>query len=371
MWTSTVIGFIVDAVALVALIREVNTPPLAILTIPNLGLGTFTIEWRDVTLVLLIYVGIGFTVISARMSKDKYLVFANPPLLLFHLFASLVLLWLIVFIIPFRDFQFYFHLAGAWLVGFIFLLVVYITRRHTTVDQSVDPITGRAIWIYRPVGLPMCIVFTLLIALPGCALLERVTYASSWWEAISSTLKWGLAGITGSCAFWMIAAIVFVPIHILISIVSLTFSSFQDWLTDKLLRLGSSSREDIRGYNVRIYQVYDNQNVKIGKADSETGEIYDTKGHKVGRVEKPQRRPDGSAEPIVVVYDEEGVEIGEVYWEVAAGRKYGEQGEIFSCHMDLEGNIQDKNFRKVGKIEPPNPLLGLASYLLLFGKDNP
>jgi hypothetical protein len=193
IWISSIVGFIVDTVALVALISEarvadVSVPQLP--RIPKLELGILALKWEDITLMLLIYVGLAFAAISVSrwLSATDFGTAFIPHSLLVHLFAALLILWLIVFV-PFGDPALCFHIAEAWLLGFISLLLISRYRK--------DPLDNE--W-WKTIALHLS---SLLIVLPGWALLEKALYGLPWGMAFSSAIAWGLVGVVGSPVLWI------------------------------------------------------------------------------------------------------------------------------------------------------------------------
>lgn len=208
-----VIGFIVDTITLISIIGVVNissAQPSVPFVIPELALGSITFEWVDVTLVILIYVGIAFTISSIRHVPT----FGKPnllnPLIRYHLLAGLVLLWLMLFV-PFGDIQLYSRVCIAWLLGFVILMVLRkgtVPKRLRSYGYSNEDFPEGDIQkflINRVISITKffagCIV-VLVIILPAWTLLEKGINHISWGGAFTVALGWGLMGLAGSFVLW-------------------------------------------------------------------------------------------------------------------------------------------------------------------------
>lgn len=196
LWISSIVGFIVDLTALIALISQLsvtNFPVLGPPAIPKLAFGALTVGWREFTLVLLVYVGIAFAAISIRTCTSEFTSEVEVLILtafLSHFFAALVLLWLILFI-PFGNFPLYLNIAEAWLTGFLILL--FLRARQ---------FDGEDLW-----QLPIACVSSLVLVLPAWVLLEMGLNHSSWGTAIAWGIVWGLLGILASFLMWIVSNI--------------------------------------------------------------------------------------------------------------------------------------------------------------------
>lgn len=234
---SSVIGFIVDTVALAALLANTHLPGLSTIELPllpKLNLGVIRLDWRDVTLVVLVYVAIAFALLSFQRwtsrrvgdpfdSLGSFLSAFLAHSFLVHLFVALSALWLVVFA-PFGDTQLYLHLGEAWLVAFIGLVAA--SRRHSSLVHarthegktqlnwnSLSPTKGNA-W-----KVLLAYMSPLIAVLPAWALLEKGLSQSTWDLAITSVLKWGMLGTIASPVVWalplVVVAVIGLPLVIL------------------------------------------------------------------------------------------------------------------------------------------------------------
>ena len=206
---TAILGFIVDSIALIALLFSANIDAISMpqfLAPPTVNLELVTFEWADLTLVLLIYVGFSFALIAIRartsitsqipfdlsshgIKKAREIhhhadqVYKNWIVLLSHMFGALLLLWLMIFI-PFGSGRLYLHIAEAWLFGLIIALIL----RTKNFEIS----------LHRFVIVPLIV---LLIVSPGWFVLEVIMYDFPWWTAIVMVLTWGLTGVLVSYIF--------------------------------------------------------------------------------------------------------------------------------------------------------------------------
>lgn len=190
LWATSILSFAADSITLVTFISQGNfgamsAPPSP--TIPRIEFDTFAVEWRDITLVLLVYVGMAFGIIL--LHEYHWGGFLGMPtvytVFLSQLFVGLAILWLMLFS-PIGDRQLFVHVAGAWLLGLL-LPVAMLTFRSSDDGSS-----------FR---IPLIL---LVVTSPLWALVEIGINRLSWEMAIGTVLIWGLAGIIGSIAIWLV-----------------------------------------------------------------------------------------------------------------------------------------------------------------------
>ncbi len=194
-----VMGFIADAITLSAFISQVRITDTGI-SLPSivtkLEFGSFHADATDLTLVLLIYVGIAFLFTSfGQIRKNE----VSSVLIRFHLFIALVLTWSIVFA-PLGNWNVYVHIAFAWLIGFVILLI----SRSAFADW--ESILFSSPWQIVQRFVVVCSGAFLLVV-PAWTFFGKDLHKTTWDFAFFVAMGGAMAGIIVSIAYWTLVII--------------------------------------------------------------------------------------------------------------------------------------------------------------------
>lgn len=186
LWLATIIGFVVDTVALIGIFSTfglgnsiiTGTPTVEI---PKINLAFMTLEWKDVSLVVILY--LFFTLIAfsrfkyiwiaeekSKSGKQKVLKSEDPKIsyyIWFNAVIFLFFLWTLVFVFPSSKIWdlFYFILLG-WVFSIGFSIVFsYFFNNSEKYDGFFKPLfiaTGILVFLILPaLTLFVTIVFNL------------------------------------------------------------------------------------------------------------------------------------------------------------------------------------------------------------------
>lgn len=208
--TSAIIGFIVDTIAIISLIGTfkiigANLPQPQ--PIPKLNLGGFTLEWRDLTLIILIYVGIALNAMLINVSywgtpENRWRLFGI--VIVPHLFVGLVLFWLLVFTRLF-SFSLFLKIAEAWVLMLVSILSCclfwhdlggynfrWFIKRFTPFTEAGDT-----------KDLMFNVILTFVIVVPILALFDIGLYHSTLLNAFMSASLFNVPGFVIFYLIWL------------------------------------------------------------------------------------------------------------------------------------------------------------------------
>ena len=191
---------------------------------PNIEIGSIYIDFSDLTLVLLIYVGIAFAFSSLQDLKHSKSL--SPILIRFHLLVLPSLLWSILFS-PLTNYQIYLNAMSIWLTGIISLLI--LRTRVSALDILKDS-------NFTLLRLFIAWIISGLFVMPLWVLLERSIFHNTWASSIGGVMIWGFSGFAVTLLYWG-------GITVLMFIVLLGYLILNKNISYEILSLkGSSSR---------------------------------------------------------------------------------------------------------------------------------
>jgi hypothetical protein len=171
LWLATVIGFIVDTVALIGIYSTFRLGDTSItgaptVEIPKINIANIALKWRDVSFVILVYLFFGLIAYlrirklhlkevkvgenTSRELKAEKLSFANY--LWFDAVIFLTLLWLMVFVFPTSVLWNYFYfIVIGWLFSVAFSAIgLYVIDKYRSLG---GPFIGMGIFLCGAVPL--------------------------------------------------------------------------------------------------------------------------------------------------------------------------------------------------------------------------
>ena len=206
LWISSIVGFVVDSIALIALISQANltrvaTPEHA--QILEFQISDFVLKWNHFTLVLTIYISIAFFIIGIRhMSRrDIFTIPFIVPTILFHFDIGLMGLWVILFA-SLGSIELLIRLIGIWSIG---LLLVVWSSTEWRKDEDRRMAELRRIEPNKMRNLPgkkdqiikhlLIVTLSFVIIFPAWIFLEIDINHLELGQAILAVLGWGTIGI--------------------------------------------------------------------------------------------------------------------------------------------------------------------------------